>query len=251
MKAVILSAGQGRRLLPLTADTPKCALTVGGRSILEWQLRELARCGIRRVTVVVGFGAERVERLLAEQRAGTHTLYNPFYAVADNLASCWVAREEMDEDFVLLNGDTLFDAPALQRLLASPARPVTVAVDHKDHYDADDMKVQLDGDRLTRIGKDIAPAATDAESIGLLLFRREGPALFRRAVEQALRDPAALRQWYLSVVDGLARQGQVFARSIHGAQWTEVDCAADLAAADAMASLWAQAPTELASVLEA
>ena len=42
MKAIILSAGQGRRLLPLTEDTPKCLLPLSGRSLLEWQLRALA-----------------------------------------------------------------------------------------------------------------------------------------------------------------------------------------------------------------
>ena len=46
MKAIILSAGQGRRLLPLTQSTPKAALAVAGRSVLEWQLHEIARCAV-------------------------------------------------------------------------------------------------------------------------------------------------------------------------------------------------------------
>src|SRR3989338_1833100 len=60
MKVLLLSAGQGRRLLPLTAGIPKCALPIRGRSILEWQLETLAGCGIDRVTVVVGFAADHV-----------------------------------------------------------------------------------------------------------------------------------------------------------------------------------------------
>ena len=136
MKVLILSAGQGRRLLPLTASIPKCAVPIRGRSILEWQLEELARCGVDRVTVVVGFAAEHVDRLL-NARAWPYevrTLYNPFFAVADNLASCWVAAPEMTEDFVLVNGDTLFEAAVLRRLLAAPPRPVTLAVAHKAAY---------------------------------------------------------------------------------------------------------------------
>lgn len=66
MKAIILSAGQGRRLLPLTAGIPKCLLQVGGRSVLEWQLRILAMAGVDRVVVVVGFGGAEVERHLAD-----------------------------------------------------------------------------------------------------------------------------------------------------------------------------------------
>jgi choline kinase len=65
MKAIILSAGQGRRLLPFTADLPKCLLPVdAGRTVLEFQLRTLAQCGIDRVTIMVGFGTDKVEQFL-------------------------------------------------------------------------------------------------------------------------------------------------------------------------------------------
>ncbi len=109
MKAVILSAGQGKRLLPLTADCPKCILPVRGRSLIEWQIDELAKCGINQVSVVLGFRADKVERLLRE-RYGSHrvkTIYNDAYAVSDNLVSCGAARDEMRTDFALLKGDTL------------------------------------------------------------------------------------------------------------------------------------------------
>jgi choline kinase len=248
MKAVILSAGQGRRLLPLTANTPKCALPIHGRSLLDWQLGELARCGIERAIVVVGFGADRVEQLLAARPAPpqARTLYNPFFSVSDNLVSCWMARAEMAEDFLLLNGDTLFEAPVLQRLLDAAPRPVRLAIDHKTAYDADDMKVSLDGERLVRVGKQLPPEDVDGESIGMLLFRGEGPALFRAALERALHRPQALRQWYLSVVDELARAGHVWTASIEGLQWAEVDCPADLEQAAALLEGWVERPASVA-----
>ena len=121
MRAIVLSAGQGRRLLPLTAEIPKCLLPVDGdRTLLEVQLATLARCGISRVSVVSGFGVEGVERFLAGTPVPGLTVelvFNPFYAVSDNLATCWVAREAMSEDFLLLNGDTLFEPTVLRRLL--------------------------------------------------------------------------------------------------------------------------------------
>jgi choline kinase len=58
MKAVILSAGQGKRLLPLTADHPKCLLDIEGQAIIEWQIGELAKCGIDRVSVVAIIGSK-------------------------------------------------------------------------------------------------------------------------------------------------------------------------------------------------
>jgi choline kinase len=248
MKAVILSAGQGRRLLPLTTSTPKCALSIHGRSLLEWQLSELIRCGIDRITVVVGFGADRVEQIVAGRRGQRpiRTLFNPFFAVADNLASCWVARTEMIGDFLLLNGDTMFEAAVVQRLLGTAPRPVTVATDHKAAYDADDMKVSLAGDKLLRVGKDLPPEQVDGESIGMLLFRGEGPALFRAAVEQALRDSRALDQWYLSVIDEMARAGLAWTVSMQGLQWIEIDSAADLDEAVKLAVRWVYDRGELA-----
>lgn len=234
MKAVILSAGQGRRLLPLTMKSPKCILPIRGQSLIEWQVDELAKCGIKKVTVVVGFGADLVEQLLVTRYDPYHvrTLYNPVYAITNNLVSCWVARAEMTEDFVLLNGDTLFEAAVMQRLLVGHDGPVTVVTDCKPSYDADDMKVKLDGDRLIEIGKDLPLDEVDGESIGIILFRGEGPRLFRTSIEQALRRPSALKQWYLSVIDEMAQSMPVWTCCIKGLEWCEVDYPVDLEQAD-------------------
>ncbi|HSO10149.1 MAG TPA: sugar phosphate nucleotidyltransferase, partial [Desulfoprunum sp.] len=70
MKVIILSAGQGKRLLPMTATLPKCLLPVQGKTIIEWQIDELHKCGIDDITVVVGYNADKVENLL-QQRYGS------------------------------------------------------------------------------------------------------------------------------------------------------------------------------------
>ncbi len=238
MKAVILSAGQGKRLLPLTADCPKCILPVRGRSLIEWQIDELTKCGIDQVTVVLGFRADKVERLLRERYDSHHvrTIYNAAYAVSDNLVSCWAAHDEMDTDFVLLNGDTLFEAAVLQRLLETHGHPVTMVVSHKDDYDTDDMKVELDGCRLVRVGKDLLPDQVDGESIGMIMFRDQGPMLFRSSLEKALRDHSAQKKWYLSVIDEMAHSMPVWTCSIKEFQWCEVDYHADLKLAEKVVS---------------
>ena len=67
MKAIILSAGQGGRLLPLTENLPKCLLPIGEYTLLEHQLRGLSACGVTDVAVVTGFAAGAVEQALKEQ----------------------------------------------------------------------------------------------------------------------------------------------------------------------------------------
>lgn len=247
MKVVILSAGQGRRLLPLTADRPKCALPVQGRSVLQWQLDQIAKCqvsanhGLSEVVVVTGFEAGRVDEII--QAGGwavpVRTLYNPFYHLTDNLGTCWVAREAMHEPFVLLNGDTLFEGAVLHRLLTSPPRyPITLAVDHKSDYDDDDMKVSLADGRLLRVGKDLPSARVDGESIGMMVFRDEGPSLFRVGVEAAMRQRSGLSRWYLSVIDQLAAGHKVGSCGIQGLSWCEIDDQQDLASAADVVMAW-------------
>jgi len=242
VKAIILSAGQGKRLMPLTAERPKCLIDLSGLSLLEWQLRGLAANGIEEAVVVTGFGADLMDRTVADFAVpgmNVRTLYNPFYALADNTASCWVARHEMTGDFLILNGDTLFEPAVAERLLARATAPITVTVDRKDAYDADDMKVQDHDGRLQAIGKTLPAEIVTGESIGFLRFTAEGGRMFVDEVERTLRTPEGLRRWYLSVIDTIARTtGQVGTVSIEGLEWGEMDFPDDVARNRELTSGW-------------
>ena len=231
MKAVILSAGQGSRLLPLTEGRPKCLLPIGGRSLIEWQVWALRQCGVKEIAVVVGYHAEDVKALLAGlagKGLAIRTIFNPFYKLADNLASCWLARHEMDREFIILNGDTVVAPKIVERLLASPPAAITVTIDKKESYDSDDMKVHLRGTRLLDIGKTLTEERSDGESIGMLLFRGEGPKLFVNTLEQIMHTPEGLKWWYLRAIAQIAQKADVETCSIEGLDWGEVDFPADL-----------------------
>jgi choline kinase len=239
MRAIVLSAGQGKRLLPLTASEPKCLLPVDGdRCVLEVQLRAIANCGIRRASILVGFGADQVEHFLVTHPIPGLTVdavYNPLYATTDNLITCWLAsRTLMTGDFLLLNGDTLFEDDALRMVLEGPKCPVTVTINHKTDYDEDDMRVTVDPDgRLRAVGKKIPLDEVNGESIGMLLFRDSGVPAMRDALERAVRHPDSLNHWYLSVVNELAQRMEVRTTAITGLWWQEIDEPADLEAARA------------------
>jgi choline kinase len=242
-KAIILSAGQGKRLSPLTDTRPKCLVELSGRTVLHWQLRHLRQAGITEVVVVTGFAAETVEAEIAGldlPGMTVRTLFNPFFGLTDNLATCWLARGEMVGDFLLLNGDTLFEPAIAERLIAAPSAPITVTIDRKAAgYDADDMKVLTDGDALRAIGKTIE--TYDAESIGFLRFNPEGAALFTKIVEAALRTPEGLKRWYLSVINQIAQDHDVVrVRSIEGLDWAEMDFPEDLPRNRELAAAWAE-----------
>jgi choline kinase len=247
-RAIILSAGQGSRLLPHTEQTPKCLLSLSGRSMLAWQLRGLAGAGVREAVVVTGFRDDLVQKEIEQHTPkgmSVRTLFNPFYKLADNLASCWMARAELDGPALILNGDTLFEPEIARRLLAAPAAPITVTIDRKAGYDADDMKVATRGERLAAIGKTLPAAEVTGESIGFLRFEPAGAACFVAQLERTMRTPEGAKLWYLSAIDRLAKAGvQICVASIEGLQWAELDFPADLVRSRAIAAGWsAQDPS--------
>jgi choline kinase len=242
-RALILSAGKGSRLLPLTAERPKCLLDLSGRTLLDWQLDALFEAGVAEVAVVVGFRPELVEAVIAardSRRGRITTIFNPFYHVADNLGSVWMARSAMDRDFLLLNGDTLVPPELVARLSAAPDAPICVTVDEKAEYDADDMKVLREGRRLVRIDKRLEAGGFNAESIGFLRFQGEGRERFLDAVDRAMRTPEGTASFYLRVIDRLADTGIVETVAVEGLEWAEVDYPADLEAARRLTARWAE-----------
>ncbi len=239
--AILLSAGQGSRMLPLTAERPKCLIDFSGKSLLAWQIEMLARGGVKRIDVVTGFMTDMVDAELAaitDPRVEITTRFNPFYKVADNLGSCWIAREAMEGDFLILNGDTLVSEEIVQRVQQDHDWPIAVTIDVKPAYDSDDMKVERDGERLVRIGKVLIAEQSNAESIGFLAFRGEGAGMFREAVRKAMRTPEGVQHWYLKVIDSLAPTGKVGTVSIEGLGWAEVDFLNDIEIATALTDTW-------------
>lgn len=225
---------------------PKCLLDLSGHSMLEWQLRSLDQVGVADAVVVTGFHPELVEAEIKRVPLSSlrvRTLYNPFYKLADNLASCWMARAELSGPCLILNGDTLFEPAIAARLLAAPDAPITVTIDRKaEGYDADDMKVETEGDRLRAIGKTLAAERVNGESIGFLRFNAEGAALFVAELERTMRTPEGPKLWYLSAINRLALAGaDVRVASIEGMQWGELDFPEDLVQVRALAAGWGAA----------
>jgi choline kinase len=234
VKAIILSAGQGRRLLPYTESLPKCLLAVDGdRPALEIQLRALVDCGVTEARVTVGFHAEKVEAFLETNPVcgiNVETVYNPFFDCSDNLVSAWLARPEMTGDFLLMNGDTLFEPAVLRLLLSAPMAPLTLVINSKDEYDSDDMKVSMSADgRLRAVSKTLDADVVNGESIGLMRFTGRGVDIFSATLDQRVRTRQGIKAYYLSVIDELTRKLPVETVSMTGLWWREMDSPEDLA----------------------
>jgi choline kinase len=240
MKAIILSAGQGSRLGHMVDDRPKCLIDFNGRSLLDRQLDTLEACGVHEAVVVTGFHDELVEQAIAGRSGGprARTVFNPFYKVADNTGSLFMAREELAGDCLVWNGDTLVSRELMRRVVANDRSGICVTIDRKDSYDDDDMKVVEEDGRLKAIGKRLPTGTVNAESIGLLAFRAGGAEQFREAIDRAIRTPEGTTIWYLRVIHHIAQAADVWTLDINGEEWGEVDFPADVEAARALTARW-------------
>ena len=239
-KAIILSAGQGSRLGHLVDDRPKCLIDFTGRSLLDRQLDTLEANSVDEAVVVTGFRDDQIETALKARSGGprTRTVYNPFYKVADNTGSLYMAREELSGDCLVWNGATLVSNALMRRVVGNDRPGICVTIDRKaDGYDDDDMKVVEEGGRLKAIGKRLSEGV-NAESIGLLAFRSGGAERFREAIERAIRTPEGTTIWYLRVIHRLAQNSEVWTLDIKGEEWGEVDFPPDVEAARELTARW-------------
>jgi choline kinase len=117
--ALLLAAGTGTRLRPLTRNAPKCLTEVGGRPILGRLIHNLRAKGINRLVVVLGYQGDQIREFLRHKAGDMRIDYvvNPEYRTTNNLYSLWLARQQIQEPFLLVESDLVFDVSMLDDLL--------------------------------------------------------------------------------------------------------------------------------------
>ena len=231
MKIIILAAGRGTRLMPLTRNTPKPLIDIGnGYTLLERQLDGIMESGVvDEVILVIGYLSEQIEakvKKIHEDGLKIKTIYNPFFDVSNNLISLWLAMSEMTTDFMITNGDNLFDPEIFSELVSNHNNGIALAISKKEHYDTDDMKVSLSSGYLTEVNKTILTANTDAESPGLAIVKGDlSCKLFCNNLDQLIRKPESRHNYWLEFFNYTIANGNVINtwEIPLGMNWQEVD----------------------------
>ena len=167
MIALILAAGQGRRLLPLTEDRPKCLLALGERNFIEFQIDALRRAGVSDIGIVTGFYSEDVRKACGPERRYFH---NADFETTNSLYSFMQAGDYVNQGCLLFNSDVVFH-PALLDLLLNDPLPNVLLADFDAKLGEEEMKIVCDEKRrVIEISKDIAPWEAQAENLGLLTW---------------------------------------------------------------------------------
>jgi len=228
--AILLCAGLGSRLLPLTADRPKCLIEVGGRTILEHQVEALHAAGVSGVTVVGGYRFDRLEAFVGQRWAESdrpELVLNPFYAISSSIGSVWAARHRLTSPFCLLNGDTVYDPALVADGLARVKPGLNLFVESIDAPEPDDMLVRLDGDQVVAVSKALPPSLGRHRSLGFVVGDgREG---YAAGIDKVIREVDGAQSFHHAIVDRLAHEGDVHAVAFEGGLWTEIDRPEDIA----------------------
>jgi len=228
MEAVILAAGVGRRLCPLTKDVPKCMLKVGDRSLLSQILGNLLEVGIKEILVVTGHGAESVDDLINSfQGINIRCLYNPNYAQMNNCYSLWLTLKEVKDGFLIYNSDLLCGRDLVRKIIEAPPED-SLLVDRGKALGSEEMKVKLDeDDRISQISKDISPREAGGEYIGIAKFSRQGGEKLKGYLDSLIRK-GRIDQFYEAAFDLLAKSYSLYGVCFKGEPWVEIDDFEDL-----------------------
>lgn len=158
MQAVILAAGLGKRLRPLTEQLPKGLIEIEGKSLLEYTLNTLKDNGIKKVTVVVGFLSQQIQRKIGQDYAGLDIEYilNNRYLETGSMYSLSQIKDRIrDEDIILLESDLLYEPKAIEAILNTNFRDCLLVANLSNS--SDEVYICADTNyRITELGKNIS-----------------------------------------------------------------------------------------------
>jgi choline kinase len=220
MRGIILAAGSGTRFNG--AIYPKCLAPFEDRALINIQLSTLRLCGITDITVVVGFSADSVRLACGPQ---VRFVENTRFHETNSLYSLWLARQVLDQGFVVMNCDVLFHPAMLMDLLtARHENALLVAYPEPDASEMGDeeMKVCVRRGRVVDIDKALAPQRTDGENVGIVKFSASGARQLMPMMTE-LVESGHLSAWAPRAFQAFARRHPLYAIGTRGLPWTEID----------------------------
>jgi len=243
LDVVILMAGEGRRLLPLTEDRPKALLYFkDGISIFEHIVRAFAGSNLNvNIIPVIGHGRfkakEEVDRLY--KLAQFQCVTNPFYASAGPLVSLWLGLlESKHARVVILNGDTIIKSELVDNIInwiekkEKDRLSIGVCTTLTEVFVEDDMKILLnEAKNFSKAGKDIDPGKNVLKSAGVICLKDAlSKKILREKLDELLLEERALGKkfyWHniLNEVNGLFKIDLI---DVNNDSWHEVDTNGDL-----------------------
>jgi len=230
MKALILAAGLGTRLAPITNDRPKSLVPVNGTPILLKQIDNLHKNGVTDITIVSGYKADILEKTVHELYPEINIIESVDYATTNNMYSAYMAREVVGGgEFLMMNADVFYDASVITSLLACEA-PNAIVTDIGTYIEESMKVVEKDG-RLIAISKQISSEDALGASIDVYKFSAEGGNAFMAKCAEYIDEKKELKMWSEVALNDILSEVVFKACPLNG-RWLEIDNHDDLAVAE-------------------
>jgi len=230
MKALILAAGFGSRLAPITDNLPKSLVPVNGKPILFKQIENLIANDITDITVISGYKADVLEKMVHENFPAVKIIESVDYATTNNMYSAYIAKAAMNgEGFLMMNADVFFDPSVITALLADESDNAIVV--DIGTYMEESMKVVEENGRLMRIAKTITPEEALGASIDVYKFSAEGAAAFFNKCAEYIDVRGEKKLWSEVALNDILPEVEFHACPLKG-RWFEIDNHDDLRAAE-------------------
>ena len=239
-KAVILAAGKGTRLSTFTDKKPKCLVKVCGKPILQYQIEAFSDAGIEEIIVVAGYKAEDIKSFV--ERFSTpkiRIIENKDFGTTNNMYSLWLAREDLlsQGDFVLCNGDVVFDGSIVSRLIRSS--PDCIVCD-RGKYDEESMKVSI-GTKgfINDISKAISTKVAFGNSIDVYYFSEDSCRVLFSELSEIIEKEGKTNEWTEVALQRILQSNKIRMKPFvlqQKEKWVEIDNIEDLLLADGLFS---------------
>ena len=234
MKALILAAGLGTRLAPITNEVPKSLVPVNGKPILFKQIDNLLKNGITDITIVSGYKANVLKQKVEENYRHIKIIESVDYATTNNMYSAYLGIKSIGVDgFVMMNADVYFDCSVIAGLLAWKSKNAIVVDVGK--YNEESMKVVQKGSKLVAISKQITKEDALGSSIDVYKFGPKAAKAFYEKCKEYIEDKKDLKKWSEVALNDILNEVDFEACPLLG-RWFEIDNHDDLAAAEKLFS---------------
>ncbi len=229
MKALILAAGLGSRLAPITNDRPKSMVPVNGKPILLKQIENLTSNGVDDITIVTGYKAEVIKEVVSSKYPNIKIIESEDYANTNNMYSAYLAKDLLvNSDFLLMNADVYYDASIITELLNSKYKNAIVT--DIGSYNEESMKVIEKNSRIVAISKQISKEDALGNSIDVYKFDSKGGQAFFNKAKEYIEDKKELKLWSEVALNDILDDVEFVACPLKG-RWVEIDNHDDLALA--------------------
>ena len=236
MKAVILAAGVGSRIKPMTDHCPKSLLKVGDYTILEMMISHIQNCGINEVVFVLGYLQEQIKDYVNTKFPDLDAYFvtNDKYAETNTGFSLMLAKDLIKgATFVKFDADVVFDEQILKKLIECEYANC-LCIDKNINLDAEEIKVMIDDqNRVLKASKTVNPKDAVGESIGIEKIDGATAMLLFAELEKMMEDVQNHQEYYEAAYERLIEKNVPFyALDISGLKWTEIDTKEDFIAAE-------------------